>query len=189
MRCMHVRGYLLMQVYLHPALRKSLALEKDLDVLTEKPTQQTQQCCLPPEQTAHFLSHLSAPTELMCATHEKYSPPGISWMCQEDFPMATPSTSSPGDLYNSQQARADYPLWAGSCWSPCLRPSSEHGRIPAKGNGETPYITHLPHQKAISLSPNIKIHKEPQQTHGYQEMITRNFFFGTREKYFCVKNK
>ena len=78
MRCMHVRGYLLMQVYLHPALQKSLALEKDLDVLTEKPTQQTQQCCLPPEQTAHFLSHLSAPTELMCATHEKYSPPGNS---------------------------------------------------------------------------------------------------------------
>lgn len=103
--------------------------------------------------------------------------------------MATPSTSSPGDLYKSQQARAEAPFWAGSCWSPCLSRSSEHGRIPAKGNGETPYTTHLPHQKAISLSPNIRTQKEPQQTHGYQEMITGNFFFGTREKYFCVKNK
>lgn len=63
MRYMHVRGYLLMQVYLHPTLWKSLALEKEPDVLTEKPTQQSQQCCLPPEQTAHFLSHFSPPPQ------------------------------------------------------------------------------------------------------------------------------
>lgn len=42
MRYMHVWGYLLMQVYLHPTQWKSLALEKELDVLTEKPIQQTQ---------------------------------------------------------------------------------------------------------------------------------------------------
>lgn len=154
-------------------------------------TNSTKPAMLPTSWTNSSLPFtlLPTPTELMCATHEKYSPPGNSRMCQEDFPIATPSTSSPGDLYKSQQARAEAPLWAGSCWSPCLSRSSEHGRIPAKGNGETPYTTHLPHQKAISLSPNIRMHKEPQQTHGYQEMITGNFFFGTREKYFCVKNK
>ena len=42
MRYMHVWGYLLMQVYLHPTQWKSLALEKEPDVLTEKPIQQTQ---------------------------------------------------------------------------------------------------------------------------------------------------
>lgn len=130
---------------LHHALWKCLAPEKEADVLPEKPMQQMQRGCSPPEQTSSIpFTPFPAPTQPICAKCGKGSPPCNSRMCKEGFTMATPSTSSPGNVYKGRQAHADAPLWTGSCWSPCLSPSSECGRTPVKGNQEMPRATRLP---------------------------------------------
>lgn len=166
---MHVRGYLLMQVYLHPTLWKSLAPEKEPDVLTEKPTPTSSNAAYLLNKQLLPFTLLPTPTELMCATHEKYSHPATQGCVQEDFPLATPSTSSPGDLYKSQQAQAEPLSGLALAGPPCQAAAQNLEGSPKEMGGA--YTTPPPHQKAHFSPPNIRMHKEPQQTHGYQEII------------------
>lgn len=141
-----------------PCITKHLAPEQEPDGLTEKPTQQTQQSRMLPQQTSSTaFTPLPVTTQPIRTKHMARSPPCNSRVCEDSFTTATLSMSSPGDLHKSRQSRGrpslGWLLLVPLMLAWCLSPGTGCGVTLVKGNQETPHATRLSPTKKVFLFP------------------------------------